>query len=129
MVSLIALPSRIDKRQLATALSNLRNGDFSARMPVGMTGVDGQIADEFNELVEINQRLVEELERISQGVGKQGQISQRASIGHVSGAWQETISSVHSLVNDLVHPTAEKARVVGAVAEGGPFPSVRPRMQ
>ena len=98
MVSLIALPSRLDKRQLATALSSLRKGDFSVRMPSGLGGIDGQIADEFNELVEINQRLVEELERISQGVGKQGQISQRASIGNVSGAWQEAVSSVNSLI-------------------------------
>src|SRR5512146_2582503 len=118
MVSLIALPSRLDKRQLAEALSSLRKGDFSIRMPSGMSGVDGQIADEFNELVEINQRLAEELERISQAVGKQGQISQRASIGKVSGAWQEAIASVNSLINDLVHPTSEMARVIGAVAKG-----------
>src|SRR5678816_3145575 len=87
MVSLIALLSRLDKRQLANALSSLLKGDFSVCMPVGMTGDAGQIADAYNELVAINQRLVEELERISQGVGKQGQISQRASIGKVTGAW------------------------------------------
>src|ERR1700753_4223100 len=109
---------RLDKQQLAIALASLRKGDFSVRMPAGLEGVDGQIAHEFNELVEINQRLVEELERISQGVGKQGQISQRASIGKVSGAWQEAVSSVNSLINDLVHPTSEMARVIGAVAKG-----------
>jgi HAMP domain-containing protein/CheY-like chemotaxis protein/signal transduction histidine kinase len=129
MVSLIALHSRLDKRQLANALSSLRKGDFSVRMPTGLAGVDGQIADEFNELVEINQRLVEELERISQGVGKQGQISQRASIGKVSGAWQEAISSVNSLVDDLVHPTAEMARVIGAVAKGDLSQSVALEIQ
>jgi hypothetical protein len=120
MVSLRVFPKsrRLDKQQLANALFSLRNGDFSVRMPSGLEDVDGQIADEFNELVEINQRLVGELERISQGVGKQGQISQRASIGTVSGAWQEAISSVNSLVNDLVHPTSEMARVIGAVAKG-----------
>src|SRR5258708_3990483 len=109
---------RLDKQMLANALASLRRGDFSVRMSAGLEGVDGQIAAEFNELVEINQRLVEELERISQGVGKQGQISQRASIGKVSGAWQEAVASVNSLVNDLVHPTSEMARVIGAVAKG-----------
>ncbi len=129
MVSVISFPSRLDKRQLATALSSLRKGDFSMRMPSGLGGVDGQIADEFNELVEINQRLVEELERISQGVGKQGQISQRASIGNVSGAWQEAVSSVNSLINDLVHPTSEMARVIGAVAKGDLSQSVALEIQ
>src|SRR4051812_41429188 len=129
MVSVISFPSRLDKRQLATALTSLRKGDFSMRMPGGLGGVDGQIADEFNELVEINQRLVEELERISQGVGKQGQISQRASIGNVSGAWQEAIASVNSLINDLVHPTSEMARVIGAVAKGDLSQSVALEIQ
>jgi len=129
MVSLISLPPRLDKRQLANALSGLRKGDFSVRMPSNLTGVDGQISDEFNELVAINQRLVEELERISQGVGKQGQILQRASIGKVSGAWQEAVSSVNSLINDLVHPTSEMARVIGAVAKGDLSQSVALEIQ
>ncbi len=129
MVSLISLPSRLDKRQLANALSSLRQGDFSVRMPSGLPGLDGQIADEFNALVEINQRMVEELERISQGVGKQGQISQRASIGKVSGAWQEAVTSVNSLIDDLVHPTSEMARVIGAVAKGDLSQSVSLQIQ
>ncbi|HVU34560.1 MAG TPA: HAMP domain-containing protein [Opitutaceae bacterium] len=129
MVSLIALPTRLDKRQLANALSSLRKGDFSVRMPSGMAGLDGQIADEFNELVEINQRMAEELERISQAVGKQGQISQRASIGKVTGAWQDAITSVNSLINDLVHPTSEMARVIGAVAKGDLSQSVALEIQ
>ncbi len=129
MVSLIALPTRLDKRQLANALSSLRKGDFSVRMPTGLGGLDGQIADEFNELVEINQRLADELERISQAVGKQGQISQRASIGKVTGAWQEAVASVNSLINDLVHPTSEMARVIGAVAKGDLSQSVALEIQ
>src|SRR5688500_19287469 len=104
MVSLLPLSARLDKRQLANALSSLRKGDFAVRMPTGLTGVDGQIADEFNELVAINQRLVEELERISQGVGKQGQISQRASIAKVTGAWQDALTSVNALLHGLEHP-------------------------
>jgi HAMP domain-containing protein/CheY-like chemotaxis protein/signal transduction histidine kinase len=120
MVSVTIPPAarRLDKKQLANALSSLRRGDFSVRMAPGLKGVDGEIAEEFNALVEINQRLVLELDRISQNVGKQGQISQRANIGKVTGAWQDAVSSVNSLVNDLVHPTSEMARVIGAVAKG-----------
>ena len=42
-------------------------------------------------------------------------------MGHVSGSWAESIDSVNALVSDLVHPTRETARVIGAVAEGRPF--------
>src|ERR1041384_7001658 len=129
MVSLISLPSRLDKRQLANALSSLRKGEFSVRMPAGGGGSAGRIADKSNDLVAINHRLVEELERISQAVGKQGQISQRASIGKVSGAWQDAVTSVNSLINDLVHPTSEMARVIGAVAKGDLSQSVALEIQ
>ncbi|MGB9475890.1 MAG: HAMP domain-containing protein, partial [Candidatus Udaeobacter sp.] len=42
----------------------------------------------------------------------------RASLGEVSGAWAEALSSVNNLVEDLAHPTTEMARVIGAVARG-----------
>src|SRR6202040_435630 len=44
--------------------------------------------------------------------------SERASLGNVSGSWAESIDSVNALVSDLVHPTRETARVIGAVAKG-----------
>src|SRR5205823_2731309 len=53
-----------------------------------------------------------------QVVGKEGRISQRASIGDVSESWGEAIGSVNGLIGDLVHPTSEMARVIGAVAKG-----------
>src|SRR4029079_2104426 len=36
----------------------------------------------------------------------------------VRGAWAATMRSVNDLVGDLVHPTRETARVIGAVAKG-----------
>src|SRR5207302_1336105 len=59
-----------------------------------------------------------ELERISHVVGKEGKINQRASLGAVSGSWEAALASVNALIGDLVHPTSEMARVIGAVAKG-----------
>ena len=36
-------------RLLLEALVGLKNGDFSVRLPVDWVGVDGKIADAFNE--------------------------------------------------------------------------------
>ena len=36
----------------------------------------------------------------------------------MSGFWQESVDSVNDLIDDLVHPTSETARVIGAVAQG-----------
>ena len=89
---------QLDTTQLLTALVALRRGDFSAHLPDHWTGVAGKIADTFNDVIRINQRLTTELARISRVVGKQGRIRQRASLGEVSGAWTEALGSVNNLV-------------------------------
>ena len=108
----------LDKKKLLSALVALEEGDFTVRLPSDLTQLDGKIADTFNRVIKQNQRMSAELERISRVVGKEGRISQRASIGEVSGSWADSINSVNTLVSDLVHPTSETARVIGAVAKG-----------
>jgi HAMP domain-containing protein len=107
-----------DTKSMLTALSGLKKGDFSVRLPTDWTGLPGKVADTFNEVVELNQRMAKELERISRVVGKEGKLTQRATLGDVSGSWSDSIESVNALMDDLVHPTSETARVIGAVAQG-----------
>jgi len=95
-----------------------KRGDFSARLPDDWTGVAGKIADTFNDVIATNQRMAKEVERIGVVVGKQGRITQRASLGDVSGSWRNSIGSVNDLIGDLMQPTSEMARVIGAVAKG-----------
>src|SRR2546421_377777 len=109
---------RVDEKQLLSALAAFKHGDFSVRLPDDWTGMGGKIADCFNDVIGMNQRLARELDRIGQVVGKEGRISQRASIGDVGECWAEAIGSVNGLIGDLVHPTSEMARVIGAVAKG-----------
>jgi len=51
-------------------------------------------------------------------VGKEGKIYQRASLGGSSGGWSDCVDSLNSLIGDLVQPSTEVARVIGAVAKG-----------
>src|SRR2546421_508585 len=62
--------------------------------------------------------MTQELERIGRVDGKEGRITQRASLGDVSNSWAGAVASVNGLIGDLVHPTSEMARVIGAVAKG-----------
>jgi HAMP domain-containing protein/signal transduction histidine kinase len=109
---------QLDAKQLLVALTAFKRGDFSAHLPDDWTGVAGKIADTFNDVIRINESLTNELARISRVVGKEGRIRQRASLGAVSGAWSEAMDSVNNLIEDLVQPTSEMARVIGAVARG-----------
>src|ERR1700689_5063742 len=105
-------------RQLLKALTALKKGDFSVRLPLDWNGTAGKIGDAFNDVIERNERMAQELERLSRVVGKEGKINQRASIGEVTGSWADSVASVNTLIGDLVHPTSETARVIGAVAKG-----------
>ncbi len=103
---------------LLGALNALRHGRSGVRLPQDWTGVAGKVADAFNDVVEQNERMAEELARLSRVVGKEGKLSQRLSLGDVGGFWRESVGSVNDLIDDLVHPTIETARVIGAVAQG-----------
>jgi HAMP domain-containing protein/signal transduction histidine kinase/DNA-binding response OmpR family regulator len=103
---------------LLTALIALRKGDASVRLPYHWSGVAGRLADAFNDVVEQNANMAEELSRLRQVVGKQGKLKQRASLREARGFWGESIDCINSLIDDLVHPTSEVARVIGAVAQG-----------
>ncbi|PSF36018.1 hybrid sensor histidine kinase/response regulator [Aphanothece hegewaldii CCALA 016] len=108
----------LDLSELLKTLVAVKKGDFSARLPLDHTGVAGKIADTLNDIIDLNQRMAAELERISTVVGKEGKLAQRASLGSAGGSWGDCIESVNILITDLVQPTAETARVIRAVANG-----------
>ncbi len=87
-------------------------------MPLDWTGVAGKVADRLNEIVSINATFCEELARVSELVGKQGKLSQRIDRGGLVPRWSGPIESVNTLIDDLVRPTSEMQRVIGAVADG-----------
>ncbi len=48
-------------------------------------GIAGKVADTFNEVVALNQRMSRELGRLRESVGREGRNDQRASLGEVEG--------------------------------------------
>src|SRR6266480_5520360 len=112
------VPATLDSRELLKVLSGFRKGDFSLRMPTDRVGVAGKIADTLNEILEQNDSLSKELERISRVVGKEGKLTQRATLGSSSNGWKACIDSINSLISDLVQPSNEMSRVIGGVAKG-----------
>src|ERR1700756_303279 len=105
-------------KQVLAALAAFKRGNFSVRLPEDWTGLAGKVADTFNEVIGANERMSRELERIGRVVGKEGRISQRIPLGAVSEGWADSIGCINTLIGDLVHPTSEMSRVIGAVAKG-----------
>src|SRR5947209_19824112 len=67
--------------ELLHALQTVRVGDFSVRLPGSKVGLAGKIADTFNDIVAANQRMAQQLERVGESVGRQGNTRQRVRFG------------------------------------------------
>ena len=115
----------LDRRHLLLALQRMRSGDFSVRLPGDLAGIDGKIADTFNEIVTANQKMCSELERVGQKVGREGKTSERANFDQSRGAWGEMETSVNTLIDDLLRPTTEVTRAIAAVAQGNLSETIR----
>src|SRR6188474_1780842 len=105
-------------QDLLHALQAMRAGDFSVRMTGDHIGIEGKIADTFNEIVAANQRMAQQLERVGQVVGREGKTRQRVKFDLSSGSWADMEGSVNTLIDDLLWPTREVTRAVAAVAQG-----------
>ena len=112
-------------QDLLRALQAMRSGDFSVRMSGDYLGIDGKIADTFNEIIAANERMAQQLERVGQVVGREGKTRQRVRFGIASGSWADMESSINTLIDDLLWPTREVTRAVAAVAQGDLLQTVK----
>jgi HAMP domain-containing protein len=117
MASTTLAADSIDTRVLLRVLTAVKRGDFTVRVPVTSTGQAAKVATVINDIIESNQLLERELRRLGKRVGKESQIK-RASIGGAGGGWAATLDSVNDLIEDVVRPNSEMARVIRAVANG-----------
>src|SRR3974390_3796557 len=103
-------------QELLQALQAMRSGDFSVRRTGKPLGIDGKIADTFNEIVAANQRMAQQLERVGQVVGREGKTRQRVKFGLASGSWAAMEGSVNTMIDDLLWPAPEGTRAGAPVA-------------
>ena len=118
MATTVTARGEIDQAVLLRVLTEFKRGNFGVRMPDDWIGTAGKVADTLNDVIEANQRLGRELARVGRLVGEEGRISQRASMPTLGGEWAQSVDSVNELIENLVRPTTEMARVIGAVAGG-----------
>ena len=118
MTTLQFAPAALDRSELLRVLRAVKRGDFSVRMPLDRIGIEGELAEAFNDIVELNEGCLREFARIRDEVGKAGQIHQRVRVPAATGAWAECVDSINTLIGDLVRPSSEVARVIESVAGG-----------
>jgi signal transduction histidine kinase/HAMP domain-containing protein/ActR/RegA family two-component response regulator len=124
-------PTTVDDQlqKVLGALRAARAGDFSVRLETEQAAepdapdrarldVLRAIAAELNAVVELNEGLARQIVRVERVVGREGQMTERASLREARGGWSACVGAINALIGDLVQPTTEVARVISAVAEG-----------
>jgi HAMP domain-containing protein/CheY-like chemotaxis protein/putative methionine-R-sulfoxide reductase with GAF domain len=108
--------------ELLQTLEALGRGDFTVRMSTRTTGRSNgqaaQLAKALNRVAELNGRLSKDLGRVGRVVGREGRMTERLALEGAGGSWEHSVDSVNRLIDDLVRPTNEVARVLQAVARG-----------
>jgi HAMP domain-containing protein/CheY-like chemotaxis protein/signal transduction histidine kinase len=99
-------------------LTDLKEGDFTQRLPLDQQGVTGQIFQTINDLTE-------RINYLDQGILHIDPFSNEAESATLPtrtkpefGLWAERLEHVQTTIEDIVQPTMEIARVIEAVANG-----------
>src|ERR1700755_1457126 len=110
--------SLVNDKELLRILMQVRNGNFSVRMPIDETGIKGKICDTLNEIISLNEEMMRGFTKAGNTIGKQGKLTQRIEVPNAKGSWATGVDSLNSMISDLVHPTIEIAHVISSVAKG-----------
>ncbi|HEY3542967.1 MAG TPA: HAMP domain-containing protein, partial [Gaiellaceae bacterium] len=110
--------TQAELQQLLNALEAARDGNFSLRLPAAGTGIAADLRRAFNELADRREVFSKEISRVGRAVGREGRLTERAHAPAASGHWADTTTAINTLIDDLVRPTTEVARVIDAVADG-----------
>ena len=108
----------LDLPELIDVLERARKGDFSVRLSSGRGATARRVADALNGILERNEMVADEVERVAEEIGQRGRLNERASVPGASGGWRRKIGAINRLIDDLVQPMTEVERVIGAVAKG-----------
>ena len=108
----------LDMSELIDVLERARKGDFSVRLSAGRGATARRVADALNSILERNEMVADEVERVAEEIGQRGRLNERASVPGAAGGWRQQVGAVNRLIDDLVQPMTEVERVIGAVAKG-----------
>ncbi|HET9953845.1 MAG TPA: HAMP domain-containing protein [Polyangiaceae bacterium] len=108
----------LERKAILAGLRALRRGEFGTRLPDGLIGIDGQIAEAFNDIALQLASLEGELQEVRVAVGKEGRNKRRLQRSIGKNGWESIVGSVNELVDDVTTHTAELTNVVEAVTRG-----------
>src|SRR5438445_2199068 len=114
----LELDDGVELSGLVKVLRAVRDGDLRVRLEVVPGTPLAESAALYNEIVDRQQVLCAELDRVATVVGRDGRITERIAPGVGRGAWEAAVISVNRMLDGIAGPIAEIDRVIEALADG-----------
>ncbi|SHI83268.1 Methyl-accepting chemotaxis protein [Hymenobacter daecheongensis DSM 21074] len=105
-------------RGIVKVVTGVSKGDLTQKLKLEAKGEVAELADTINRMVDDLNRLALEVSRVAKVAGVEGKLTERATVGGVSGSWKEIVDTLNDLIESIASPVLEVSRVVRAIAEG-----------
>ncbi len=105
-------------RGLVKVVTAVSKGDLTQKLTLEAKGEVADLADTINSMVDDLNRLASEVSRVAKVAGVEGKLTERATVGGVSGSWKELVDTLNALIESIASPVLEVSRVVRAISEG-----------
>lgn len=107
----------MELQPLASAISALRKGDFSVRLPEDDPAT-AEIARDYNAHVETMLAMHAELRRIAEEIGTTGYFGGQAELPGLEGAWKELADDINVASRNLTIQIRAASMVIGKKLNG-----------
>ncbi|WP_320780965.1 HAMP domain-containing protein [Streptomyces sp. CRN 30] len=105
-------------RGIAEVTTAVANGDLSRKVTVPARGEVAQLADTINQMTETLRIFADEVTRVANEVGAEGQLGGQANVPGAAGTWKDLTDSVNTVFRNLTTQVRDIAAVTTAVASG-----------
>jgi methyl-accepting chemotaxis protein len=105
-------------RGIVKVVTAVSKGDLTQKLTLQAKGELADLADTINRMVDDLNRLAVEVSRVAKVAGVEGKLTERATVGGVSGSWKELVDTLNALLESIASPVLEVSRVVRAISEG-----------
>ncbi len=107
-----------DLRELLDALTALKEGRLSKKLPEDWQGTMGEIARVYNAHVHQMNQFAAELTQVVRDVGTEGRFGGQMEVPGASGTWEDLIANVNAMSGNLTGQIRNIAEITTTVANG-----------
>ncbi|MBQ0824907.1 HAMP domain-containing protein [Streptomyces tagetis] len=105
-------------RGISEVTTAVANGDLSRKVTVPARGEVAQLAETVNQMTETLRIFADEVTRVANEVGGEGQLGGQANVPGAAGIWKDLTDSVNTVFRNLTTQVRDIAAVTTAVANG-----------